>query len=558
MLLSSIESNGFTWTFVSPVECGQYEDGSWWAQGPLELSSILPLPAVRDDGTAKNGSMIASDLKNLQQSLDGLLALASPYSEEGNIALTIASGNSKFLNPGQRILSASSSDSFPPLASVGVLTCVSSVVPSGTFRPGYSDSSYDYIGASSWIDDLEYRLASLDIDSVLTKVIGDTDAVASSVSGFLFDPFQGPYSNYLRPGNSTVIDDSTLEAITSEASLLLNLSPSLYWTGGTVKSDIVKSLVQRGIDYYFNTINIPNNQTNKSSSVRKFLILFAGAILQDSNMLSVGFSLPTTLYGTNLFKEDLQTFTVESTGSSVNYGYGAYAASDVGLPEWGVKHWDDPSLDSASWVNVSSYGSDLRRFFTMRNWGGYLLASKIMGLQYAWNHPHLFSYFNRYYEKELELVPTLSGTSVKEALAPEGKEWIYDAISGTNSYYFDGNSSNTVDGIEFYGISTKFDTLLYASSFTSPSSVEVLVTNPIRSGSGVLVVGTPLINSVCNSSSIVYVLNSSENQSSLVSASASLDVYRIPLTQPVTYAQVLWFNEEGLVESSSNAIKITL
>ena len=98
----------------------------------------------------------------------------------------------------------------------------------------------------------------------------------------------------------------------------------------------------------------------------------------------------------DLFGEDAQTFFVEETAPGVfNHGHGGYGADDVGLPEWGSRHADDPSHDHKAW------GADpYRRCCSANAWSGFVLAARVMGLRDAWDHPPLFDYVDRYLQVE--------------------------------------------------------------------------------------------------------------------------------------------------------------
>jgi hypothetical protein len=127
-----------------------------------------------------------------------------------------------------------------------------------------------------------------------------------------------------------------------------------------------------------------------SGSGRKFPILFAGALLHDEAMLRL------VRERHDAFAEDVQTFYVEQTSPGVwNRGYGDYGPEDEGLPEWGNRHADDPSVDRKSWTS-----DPYRRCCTANVWHGYLLATRIMGLREQWAHQPLFDYIDRYMQIE--------------------------------------------------------------------------------------------------------------------------------------------------------------
>lgn len=91
------------------------------------------------------------------------------------------------------------------------------------------------------------------------------------------------------------------------------------------------------------------------------------------------------------FGEIGQTFYVGRTSASeINYGYGGYSEKDIGLPEWGAEHWTEPENDNIDW------GAGYRQCCTATSWGGFLLASHIMGIKDIWKHNALFDYVDRF------------------------------------------------------------------------------------------------------------------------------------------------------------------
>lgn len=551
---------GISYGFINPVSFGQYLTGDYWVIGPVLVSSISPSTTLRSDGTAKNGSMVASQLtNNSYQGFDEATLFQFPYLSSLNVANYISVSSPMILNCGDRLLSVSSGDSFPTIRVASVLTCVSAEVDSTYFRPGYTDSTADGINGDYFASSYSGIVSNFDLTTYLTKTEPSGPLVASSVSSFWFDPFVGANARFLRPANSMPTDDALIAAIISDAALSLNY----YNSNNYNKLNVAKYLTQIGIDEFSNLVNLGSrwSEIGPQGSAKKFLMLFAGLMLNNQDMLNVGFDYPVSYLGVNAFPEDNQTFFVSSISSTINYGYGGYSASDVGIPEWGLMHWEDPQFDNKEWVNTSSYGTDFRRFFSMKNWVGYIMAAKIMGLQYYWNHEPLFYYFNRYFAKELEISSLVSASSIKEALAPTGKEWQYDFVSSMNSYYFPSDSSSRVSGVGFYGISSRSNILLYASSFSVSSGlINLLVTNPISPGSGIFVAGNvypPYIsNGTSTTSSIVYVKPGLPVSEYLVSSSAELDSYTISVPSSDFYIQIIWKNSNGGIIGSSNALRI--
>jgi len=67
-----------------------------------------------------------------------------------------------------------------------------------------------------------------------------------------------------------------------------------------------------------------------------------------------------------------------------------YKPSDIGMPEWGIRHTTNPFLDNKHW------SAGYRRCCTANSYGGFVLAALIMDLRSEWNHNALFDYMDRY------------------------------------------------------------------------------------------------------------------------------------------------------------------
>jgi hypothetical protein len=556
---STLTKNGITWNFANEISYGTYNNGDYWVVGPVLVSSISPAFDSRLDGSDKNGSMLASVLSLTSQGFDEAATFAVPYTSSINAACYIGQYTPLVVNPGDRLISVASKDVFPPIDSVGILTCVSSVVDGDHFRPGYTDFTRDYINASGYFSSIVSRLPKLDISTILTKAEPVVSSIIESLSSSWFDPFIGPNSKLLRPYSLMPHEDTDLAAKISNAAATLMLSTG--YVSDSEKLAIAKYLVQIGIDNYSNLKNLGSTWADIGpyGAGKKFPILFAGYALNNPDMLSVGTDYAVEYLGENAFSEDSQTFIVSSISGTVNFGYGNYQSSDVGLPEWGANHWEDPTNDSITWVDSTKYGIDMRRFFTMRNWGGFLLASKILGLQPLWGHNPLFYYFNRYYEEELDYLSQVNDGDIKESLSPDNMDWHYDFISGVNSYYFTDTSRDIVKGVEYIGVSTRFDCLLYASEFEQEtSSINVYVTNPVIPGSGILIVGNSTQGANIGTSSIFYTSNNYGDCASLVNSSTPLDSYHINLPSNEVYIQVYWVNASNEAIATTNALRVNI
>jgi hypothetical protein len=241
----------------------------------------------------------------------------------------------------------------------------------------------------------------------------------------------------LAPGDNVPNHGYGRDLSAFEGMAALSLCLNTYTT--QQKLPLTINLTQVGIDLYQYVKDGANEYwygDGGHNSGRKFPILFAGYMLNDSGMLGIG-SL------TNFhFQEDDQTFYVDAANvgryfadtdncmgsqwSSSNfppavqngthlYGFNAYQvgiehtqAGDVehcyttppdmnsyttehiGMPEWGIRHAASDGLKSDRlWIGgyrgVNSY-----------SWPGIALATHILNLKDKWNHDAFFDYMDRW------------------------------------------------------------------------------------------------------------------------------------------------------------------
>ena len=150
------------------------------------------------------------------------------------------------------------------------------------------------------------------------------------------------------------------------------------------KETLLIGYVQAGIDLYGVVQDGGRNHwpgSGGNNSGRKWPILFAGMMLGDPGMRSIGSQDVA-------FGEDTQCFYVAETppGSGVyNNGYGGYGPEHLGMPEWGIEHAHRPQNDTVSWT-----GQAYRLCCTANAWWGQILAARIMDAESLWNHDSLF------------------------------------------------------------------------------------------------------------------------------------------------------------------------
>lgn len=179
-----------------------------------------------------------------------------------------------------------------------------------------------------------------------------------------------------------------------DAALMLNLDFSEL-PGNKTKDTLLIEFVQLGIDLAGIADNNgfwpPNGGWNMG---RKWPVLFAGIMLNDTHMKSAG-------TWSTLFQEDAATFYVTQDDVTITHSEQwnpderggvpePYEVLDIGMPEWGIRHATVPYYDNKFWDTAY-------RDINGCGYAGFVLAAHIMGQKEAWNHDALFDYEDRWW-----------------------------------------------------------------------------------------------------------------------------------------------------------------
>lgn len=390
-LVSSITQYGITFQFAAPVAAGQFVNGDWFIVGPATLTGMTP-PCVTVNGRVLNGAMINPDASTRAHGYDkGLYGPGNEalYVPALNVALNLSPSQPRQLQPNQSLIKVISNQNtalVPHIETCAVLTVLAQTPPQGSFRPPYSGTDHEVRYDEQMID--WSRLANL------APATGMPD-VAASTAQFQrcwLDHAPGWPSRFMHPVLNMPDYGRDFTSVYNEATLLANVNLPMV-----EKRPLVAKLVQIGIDFFGNVENgCYWEGVGGHGSGRKLPILFAGALLHDADMLDVGHDYPSVrnLNGTYTthFGEDCQTFYVQQTSSSqINWGYGGYIGSDIGIPEFGFSHVHSPNSDDKTWQ-----GDPYRRCCTANAWIGGVLCARMMGLVDEWDHPALFDYMDRF------------------------------------------------------------------------------------------------------------------------------------------------------------------
>ena len=405
VLASSISNFGITWQFDAAVPSGQFANGDWWVVGPVNIVSISP-PSQAVSGRIINASMInpgQPQIENAEHGYDSTLFgpyAGNRYQPSLNVAwgvspsspLQLASGSSLISTISWTDSSTPANGSFSQLKTASVLTVLDAAAAQGSFRPPYAGTDKTIRHNEA---DLDYTALAL-LNTAAAQP--DLTTTADNFERVWLDHCSSWTSRYLHPVENMPDYGRDFTSLYGTGALLLQLNNSK-----AEKRDLLVRMTQIGIDFYGNLMNGGVwSGVGGQCSGRKFPILLAGRVLNDTPMLNLGISHPSGYYGPNHpnnsehFGEDCQTFYVEQTSPSIyNWGYGNYNASHNGRAEWGNYHTQYPQNDNSDWM-----GDPYRRCCTANAWVGQTLAARIMGLQTTWNHPAYFDYMDIYMATE--------------------------------------------------------------------------------------------------------------------------------------------------------------
>lgn len=421
-LASQITQYGITWTFDKAYPTGQFVNGDYWVVGPVSITGISPATA-EVSGRTINGSMVNPMGGTFNQGYD---SAAHSYESSMNKAIGVSPSTPLVLPAGSSLISTVSLDLVTAasektyLQDGAILTVLSSSPPSGSFRPPYAGTDKT----------IRFNKSSLDYTLLasLAPVAGtpDLSTVERLFERPWIDHVADWLSGYVHPLNNLESYGRELARDVGIGALTLHLNYT-----DAQKEKLLIRYVQVGIDNYGVILN--SGRTNwinngGCSGGRKWPILFAGLMLNDTSMKNIGQKSGDYLYTYNYptygpgnvppdyihFQEDDQTFyvtakdvalsTIETILNGITYyghyypndeiDYPEYGSVNIGLAEWGIRHATNPLLDGNIW-SAARY-----RQVTAVSWAGFVLAARIMAAgasaKLLWNHNALFDYQDRY------------------------------------------------------------------------------------------------------------------------------------------------------------------
>lgn len=372
---TAASKNGVTWTFNGNYTTGQYANGDPWVVGPVTITAIFPAPS---DG--RNGTMVNPPIGSAQ-GFDKDLSY-NPYNSSLNVGkslpLTVAANSS--------VVSSVTADAYTQyntIQMVSILTVVSSAPPAGSFRPPAIGSGSR---ASQWN---ESQIDYSKLNTLARAPLTAAPALSSYVDWFSYPWFEVDSNwsgRYLHPSYMAPTGYGRDLAIrTGDAALLLNLDYT-----NAQKRDLLIGVIQAGIDTYGFVSKGGVFYADGGHNIGRLApLVVAAGVLNDSQMKGV-------IAGSGMkFQEYQQTFFVSQSDVNLtarvmnnNYPVTQYTAANIGMPEWGIRHFSNPEKDNNAWGTP------------YRDSGGcafiaVTMAARVMGLRNVIAWEPLFQYAER-------------------------------------------------------------------------------------------------------------------------------------------------------------------
>ncbi|NLF31432.1 MAG: hypothetical protein GX591_11180 [Planctomycetes bacterium] len=405
---TSVTQYGITWTFDRDCVVGQFVTGDWWVVGPVTIIGISTdlhdpafAPGLHDDGSMVNPGGTGQQgydgsLTSYRSNLNAALPNGQRVSPANPLVLPAGSSlvsmvswlytSSTNKEPGCPSFNAGTGAPRPVTRSGAVLTVLAAPAPEGSFRPPYCGSDKT----------VKFNVNDLDLGALknLAPVTGTPDPAAQAAK--VRRPWVDHVHEYLgamvHPSANMPQYGRDMAKVAADVALLLNIDFAQL-PGSPDKRDLLIPFVQLGIDLA-GIADIgggwPPNGGHQCG--RKLPILVAGLALNDPHMLGAG-------QWTTDFQDDMQTFYVSQAEVDMTHSPAwdpddradlePYEVTDIGMPEWGIRHATRPSADNRAWgatyraVNGAVIPSTA-------------LAAAIMNLRDDWNHEAYFDYAIRY------------------------------------------------------------------------------------------------------------------------------------------------------------------
>jgi len=406
-LLSSITHDGVTWTFSQPVRAGRFINGDWYVVGPVTVTAISPAPANGRNGSIlnipPNAQRSGFDDRILANRYDPSMRDYPPIAMQPRDVLisTISVGV-----VGQiKCMLRSSDDTYSPVRTASVLSCVAEPLPPDAFRPSYCGRSDRIYLSRNLRRELLPSLPLVPYTESLAEFEGYFRRPWVDTLFFEYD-FPIEYmSQYPR------------EALRAEAMasllLMLDFTPEQ-------KEALLVYLVQYGVDLHgILMAGGPGWRAHGGhGNGRKWPIVMAGVMLGEDALARV-----STLNPAKYFSEDQQTIHDNGwTGATAVYGGHYGPDGHPSYPGWGkYEH-----LQPRDWEG-NCIGESYRRCCTSIGWVGVALSAKLLRAEQPWGHSAFFDYCDRWMTEDdtqhVAIILQQTGRDYSASWARQGQAW---------------------------------------------------------------------------------------------------------------------------------------
>jgi hypothetical protein len=380
-MATSVTRHGVTWTFDTDYTVGTYANGDYYVventpAAGVTITAISPTPSAGRNGTVVNPT------RGSTQGFDDRVSAYNAYSEALNVGndlpLTVSASSSVVSS-----ISTVASQSFEQIDTYAVLTVLASAPAANSFRPAPIGGDFTHPWAKG---DLDYtKLADMDQTAITVPSIATSESDFEKVwyeqdltwtGRYLHTPYQGGQEGY---GKSMAI-------MTGTAALQLNLDYS-----DAAKETLLVRLVQYGIDIHGLVEDGGSWDADGGHNPGRLIPLFIAAMVFNDADMKANVNASNGLK----FQEQEQTFYVaQSDIDLTRYTDDGrprtpYTSEDIGKPEWGENHIQNPSKDGDNW---DAYYRDIG--------GGVLQAPaiviKLMGGESVLNWAAMLDYAERH------------------------------------------------------------------------------------------------------------------------------------------------------------------
>ena len=415
-LQESLTSGGITWTFDQPARVGRFLTGDWYIVGPVTLKTIDPKPLFGDQvktplmeqgdtresiyggQLARNGSVLNLPAvvppnkitkRIARAGFDSRLPMAQ-YDADQFAHLPIS------IKPGDSLVSSISEEPLKyggyPVKALAVLTCLAEPQPPDAFRPSFCQT------ASSKI----YLARNLRRDLLLklprpASAAGIAPQTYASWFGGLWIDTVG--FGRAMPRQPFQFNGAGIAGLGGGASLLLLLDYP-----PAEKEPLLVNMVQVGIDLY-GLVRGGGGWPAEGicGSGRKWLIVFAGLMLDDPQMAAVHKTCPAAE-----FQEDEQTAFLPMEHEGRKFDKTHQGAKVFWTGHYGIRHgqflpnkwasgWGPTDLYPPSeWPSPWPRAESDRRSSSSPQWVGQALAARFMHAEKVWAGDAFFAYVDRW------------------------------------------------------------------------------------------------------------------------------------------------------------------